>query len=830
MEISGKVCDILSRENIVVVTAPPGAGKSTALPLSVYDGLGLSGKLLMLEPRRIAARAVAERMAYLSGSSVGDKVGYRVRFDSKVSASSVIEVLTEGILSGMMIDNPTLDGVDAVVFDEFHERSLVSDEALAMVLESQRQIRPDLKIIIMSATIDSSAICSALNAPLVESTGRMYPVDIIYSDSDTVPSSCAADVARAVLRSHNSREGDILAFLPGEYDICSCARLLEGELGASTDIFPLYGMLSFDRQLKAVRPSVPGRRKVVLATSIAETSLTIEGVKTVVDSGLCRRLVHDDRSGQSHLETVPISRDMAFQRAGRSGRTSSGCCYRLYREASLHMMQESRTPEIIDADIMPMVLDIAAWGCGKAEDLFWLTPPPSWKLSGAVSVLRQLGALDDKGDITSSGRSLNSFPCHPRIARMLMMAGDNPQTAATAADLAAIMEERDPVPQRGADIDIRLSALAKARECSGNPSGRFLCDSYGRYSLWDRILRASEQFRRLSGVREFQKDSCGNPYAAGRLLAAAFPERIGRLCPEGGGHFLLSSGQKACIDRSDALATSQWIVAVTLSVQPGTEGRIFMAAEVEADDLKPLATVSDRVFWSPRDEAVLARRQWRLGNLVLEEKPLPSVSRADILDALCEAVRKNPGAMLNLSDDFLNLQRRIACASKWHPESGLPDLSTGNIAERAHSWLPLYAPDASGTSDLKKLDMSAVLWGMLDYQQQQMVDRTAPSHITVPTGSSIRLQYRVGADAPVLRVRLQECFGLTDTPRVDCGRLPVLMELLSPGFKPVQLTSDLASFWSDTYFQVRSELRRRYPRHSWPDNPLEAPPVRGVKH
>lgn len=798
----------LSSADALVITAPPGAGKSTVLPLTILEGLA-DGRVLMLEPRRLAARQVAERMAWLLGEKVGETVGYRVRFESRVSARTRVEVITEGILSRMMLDDPSLEGVQVLIFDEFHERSLASDEALALARQTQSILRPDLKLVIMSATIDADALCRAMDAPLIQCEGRVFPIDIRYSDKDTDPCICSEEVARSVLRAHRQEDGDILAFLPGEAQIRRCAELLDGQLG-NTAVCPLYGMLPFEEQNRAIAPSAPGQRKVVLATSIAETSLTIEGVRIVIDSGLCRTQVYDPQTGQSHLETVTVSADMADQRAGRAGRVAPGTCWRLYREQTARSMKPVRTPEILDADLVPLALDLAVWG---ETELPWLTPPPSWKMLQARSVLEGLGAIDSDGRITATGRRLSAYPCHPRLAKMLDTAASNGTLAALAADLAAIVEDRDPMSGAGADIDLRVEALRESRR-----------HGY-RDRRWGRTVRAAEQYRRLVNAAEDNSEASWDDEA--RLLCAAYPERIGRVGADA--VCTLASGDRVQLDREDSLGTSDWIVAVSANVLPGMTGRVFLAARVQPDIIMQIARLTSKVVWDPRENAVVARQEWRVGGLLVDSRPLPDVPHEKMMGALCEAARKYGTSMLDFSDAVQNLQRRVSAVSAWHPDMGLPDLSTPAVLDRASEWLPFYVGKAFSAQELKKIDLAQALWGLLDYEQQQAVERLAPSHVEVPTGSRIRLEYRQGAEAPVLRVRLQECFGMTDTPRVNDDRLPVLMELLSPGYKPVQLTSDLASFWSGTYFEVRKELRRRYPKHSWPDNPLEAEAVRGVR-
>ena len=767
---------------------------------------------MILEPRRLAARQIAERMAALLGEPVGRTVGYRIRFESRVSAATRIEVLTEGILTRMLVDDPGLEGVGVVIFDEFHERSLQSDVALALTRESQQVLRPDLRILLMSATIDTAALCAALDAPLIESAGRMFPVEIRHTAEEATPENVAERVAHQVRLALREHEGDILAFLPGEADIRRCAEHLGASLGA-TQVFPLYGMLSGADQRRAIAPSAPGERKVVLATPIAETSLTIEGVRVVVDGGLCRKPVFDPQRGLSRLETVRISRDMADQRTGRAGRVAPGVCYRLWSAATEQRMLPIRVPEILEADLAPTVLAIAAWGESRPERLPWLSPPPVLSMLHARELLRDLNAVDDEGRITPHGRELAALPCHPRVAQMLLKA-DSPERKALAADLAALLEEKDLLDTPEAGVYIRLRALRDAR--SSRREGR-----------WNRIARIAEQYRKMVRVREDNGDP--DSFEAGALLAAAYPGRIAKAWKEGVGRFCLAGGDLAAVDPSDPLAASEWLAVGSLHAVPGGVGRIFLAAPLGASDLKPYLRRRDVVAWDSRQGSVLTRREFRVGQLAVSTQPLPDVPREEIVRVICEAARKEGASMLDFSDEVQNLQRRVAAVATWHPELELPDLSTETVLDRAPEWLPPFLGKASTVAELKRIDLCEALWSLLDWQQRQAVERLAPSHITVPTGSRIRVEYRQGADAPVVRVRLQECFGLMDTPRVDDGRRPVLMELLSPGYKPVQLTADLHSFWEGTYYEVRKELKRRYPKHAWPDDPLTADPVRGVK-
>lgn len=805
-EVAHDVNDALRRHPAAVVTAPPGAGKSTLLPLTIHAGLEQSaGKVVLLEPRRVAARQIAERMAQMTGTIVGDHIGYRVRFESKVSARTRIEVLTEGVLTRMMADDPTLDDISVVIFDEFHERSLITDAALALVRETQRTIRPDLKIVVMSATIDTSALCHALQAPLVESRGRMYDVQVSHG-TDITPRQCAEAVVATVCQAWRETSGSILAFLPGEAEISRCCELLQGAFTPDTTLYPLYGRLSASEQRAAVAPPKSGERKVVLATPIAETSITIEGVTVVVDSGFCRRMVYDPGNALERLETVRISMDMARQRTGRAGRVAPGRCYRLWSKATEARMDACREPEIMTADLAALTLDIAAWGGSEMERMPWLTPPPAHHLQRARLLLRSLGAIDGQGRITSHGTALSKLPCHPRIAQMLTMADSKPLKA-LATDIAALLEERDPLSDvNDSDLNRRITELREARQ--KHAPGR-----------WRRVALTAEQYRRM--VRAGEDNQVMSPYDAGRLTALAYPERIAKAEPDG--TYKLANGEHATLDTCDSLHGYTFLAVAAVG------RKIFLASPVAEEAVAPLATTHERVAWDDAAGRVTATCERRIGSIVLSEKPAEAVAYDQAVRIVTETIRREGRSLLRLTDGFFLMQRRIATCAQWHSELSLPDVSLDTLFENTAEWLPLYAGKSLTATELKKIDMTAVLWAQLSYEQQQAVERLAPSHITVPTGSRIRIDYREGADAPVLSVRLQECFGMTDTPCVDNGTRPVLMELLSPGFKPVQLTKDLRSFWNDAYFEVRKEMRRRYPKHHWPDNPLEAEAVRGVK-
>lgn len=857
-QIADAVNDALQKDGGAVITAPPGAGKSTLLPLTILESLQGGGKILMLEPRRLAARQIAERMADMLGEEVGKIVGYRVRFEKKVSKDTRIEVLTEGILTRMLTNDATLEGVDVVIFDEYHERSINSDLALALTRLAKDIIRPDLRIVVMSATIDADLICKTLNLPLIESEGRMFPVAPLWlphgGELDTLEGRSVTDiaitVASAVRKAHAENEGSILAFLPGQGEIQKCVEILEGTLG-DTRVYPLYGNLPPEQQRRAIAPMKDGERKVVLATPIAETSLTMEGIRIVVDSGLHRKLVFDGRTGLSHLETVRISRDMATQRMGRAGRLTEGVCYRLWTKVSESRMEEQRKPEILEADLAPMVLDIAAFGESDVESLPWMTTPERDAVYRAKALLQSLGAIDAKGAITEIGKQMVGLPCHPRVSRMILHAKDNRQKS-LACDIASLLEEKDPMnDNQDSDISFRISALRKARNQK----------NLGR---WSRIAKIAEEYHQTlhinyssprggscSGKRLYEPSGEGAlaPKEVGALLAFAYPERIAKSW-DNSGMFRLASGDNVHVDMSDSVSAHQWIAIASANLSAPARGKVFLAAPLDIEDIAELVTERDNVSWDSKELKVLMQYEKRVGKLLISTKPIHDAPKEDIIGIICEATKKDGLSMFDWNEDVQRLQRRVAKVAEWHPELNMPDFSTEHLMQTAKEWLPMYVETngriATSATELKKINLCEVLMGILNSLSfgevgnfkvfpsmckwgGVLLDRYAPSHIQVPTGSRIRIDYRSGADAPVLSVRLQECFGMEDTPMVNDGRQPLLMELLSPGFKPVQLTQDLRSFWNGTYFEVRKELKRRYPKHYWPENPLEAEAVRGVK-
>ena len=806
----------LSERHAAVVIAPPGAGKSTLLPLTMLKALP-EGRIIMLEPRRMAARQVAMRMAQLLDEPVGQTVGYQVRFERKVSAKTRIEVVTEGILSRRMTDDPTLDGVSCIIFDEFHERSLQTDLTFCLARQVRDILRPDLNLVVMSATIDAAPICRAIGATEITCSGKMFPVDIVHTNADAAPSQIADAVAAAVSRAHREHEGDILAFLPGQADIMRCAERLADSLGPTT-ICPLYGNLPADRQQAAIAPSPEGQRKVVLATPIAETSITIEGVRIVVDSGYCRQLVYDATTGLSHLDTVRISRDMARQRAGRAGRVAPGICYELWTAATDLRMDENRQPEILYADLTPMALDIAAFGETDIQAMPWLTPPPESSLREAQDELRLLHALTPDGHITALGRRMALLPCHPRIARM-MVQGNDRRRKALACDVAAILEEKDVMNANEVytSLLLRVTALRDAR-----------CNRH--LGSWSRIAKIAAEYARMANVDT--DNSYVDGEEIGALVASGYPERIAMAMGHNG-DYRLANGSTVSLAPDDPLAGYPWIAVAALHAGSHGRGRAFLAAPVNIHDIDDLTTWYDNITWITHQGGIVAQREQRIGQLVVQTKPLTDLDKDRLTTIVCNAVAKEGQGLLDWNDDVLTLQLRVALVARWHPELSLPDLSTSHLLQHPETWLPFWISKngriMTTTAELHKIDLTQVLWNILTYEQQQALDRLAPMRIGVTSRRQIKVRYRVGTDVPVVSVRLQECFGMTDTPTVDDGRVPVLMELLSPGFKPVQLTSDLRSFWQSAYFDVRKELRRRYPKHAWPEDPTKAVPTKGVR-
>ena len=824
----------MTNREAVVLSAPPGSGKTTVAPLALLAEPWLAGRtILMLEPRRLAARLAATFMARQLGEEVGQTVGYRVRFEAKVSATTRVEVVTEGVLTRRMQDDPDLAGVGLVIFDEFHERSLQTDLALALCLDVMAALRDDLKLLIMSATLDTGAVSRLLdNAPVVLGTGQSYPVGVEYCGTGQLlqsqPREIAKQVAATIHKALTEQPSDILAFLPGAAEIRHTQALLSTNLPSNEiAIHPLYGDLSLAAQTAAVQPDREGKRRIILATPIAETSITIEGIHTVVDSGWKRSPQFDPNSGLSRLTTQRISHASATQRAGRAGRLGPGHCYRLWSTGEDHGLKPFDPPEILTADLSQLVLDLARWGVHTPEALRWIDPPPAGHFAQAQSVLLALGALDHQDHITPLGRKMAELPAHPRLGHMLMAATQ--QSAANlglACDLAALLSERDIIKGRGrsADIEDRLHALTVFR--TDGPAAAKTLDA--DTDACRRVVQTSKQLQEHLPKPARNKTP---ETTAGELLALAFPDRIAQRRTEGKGQYKLTSGRGAVLPAHDRLAAYEYLAVAELDAGK-IEGRIFLAAPLAKESLLSLFSArlqrEEKVSWDEQSGTVKSQRLVRLDELVLETSPLTKPSAEAVLTALLSGIRSRSLATLPWNDKARELQARMESMRLWQPKAGWPDVSEAFLLETLEQWLAPYLTGMRSLEHLKKLDLFAILAARLDWQQQSRLDREAPTHLPVPSGSRIKLRYTPG-EPPVLAVRLQEMFGLANTPRVCNNTVPVLLHLLSPAQRPMQITQDLRGFWEGAYHEVKKELRGRYPKHHWPDDPWQAQPTSRIK-
>ena len=840
-----ELAEALERHGCAVLVAEPGAGKTTRVPPALLGEPWLAGRrIVMLEPRRLAARAAARYMAAALGETVGQTVGYRMRSETRVGPATRLEVVTEGVLTRLLQSDPALEGVGLIIFDEFHERSLHADLGLALCLQARELLRPDLRLLVMSATLEAEPVAELMGeAPVVRCAGRTYPVETHYLAR---PAQAPVDgaVARTVARALEETDGDILVFLPGAAEIRRVAERLD-ELGRrDVLVAPLHGDLPREDQDRALAPSPPGMRKVVLSTAIAETSLTVEGVRAVVDSGLTRVARFSPRTGMTRLETVPVSRAAADQRRGRAGRLGPGVCYRLWTCEEHERLPAYTKPEILEADLAPLALELARWGVAEPEELRWLDPPPRAALARARELLAALGALDGAGRITPLGRRMAELPVHPRLAHMLLGAAPL-GLAREACELAALLSERD-LLRRGvngeapdADLRLRVEVLRHARppaaEAGGesaNAGGRFPeAAGDGSHPAVDRpaLRRARAQaddlLRRL---REVAPVAPGSGRVAARtsdptglLVAFAFPDRIA--ARRSRGSFLLVNGRGARFAGPQSLENAPFLAVAELD-DAGPDARILSAAPIDAATIEAhfgdRLQREERVEWDPAARAVRAVRRTRLGALVISEGPLPAPDPQAVTEALLAGVAQAGIDALPWTPQSRRLQQRLIFLRRLDP--AWPDVSDAGLLARLPEWLRPYLEGAAGLEDLKSLDLREVLLGMLSPEQRRRLDEEAPTHLAVPSGSRIPIDYS-DPDAPFVAVRLQEVFGLAETPRVAGGRVPITMHLLSPAQRPVQVTRDLASFWAKGYFEVRKELRGRYPKHFWPDDPTTAP-------
>ncbi len=814
----------------MLLTAQPGAGKTTQIPLALLQEPWLIPKtIIMLEPRRLAARAAARRMSDLLGEAIGTTVGYRTRLDTKIGPNTKLEVVTEGILTRVLQHDPSLQKYGLVIFDEFHERSLQADLGLALCLETQKVFREDLRLLIMSATLDTTAICQHLTQPpIITCEGNMFPVETRYVGKPE-RKDFAPQVAQTILRLLKTDQGNLLVFLPGAGEIRRVEGLLADlPLGPHTLIAPLYGDLSAQAQDQAILPPPAGWRKVVLSTNIAETSLTIEGIRLVVDTGLMRVPRFDPRSGMSRLTTIQVSQQSAEQRRGRAGRLEPGLCVRFWSEAEQRTFTPRTTPEILDADLTSLALELAQWGIRNPQELLWLDPPPSGAMAQARQLLLSLGALDAQGHITDHGQCMANLPMHPRLAHMVLK-GQALGLGALACDLAAALSERDlfkgSIAREHADLRIRFDVLyggSHGQRDKESPDKRTIQRIRQASQAWQRALRITtpphlpkQQIDRMSV-----------------LLALAYPDRIAQRQSDEAGRYRLTNGLSARFHHPDPLGHEEWLVIADLHGAPST-ARISMAAPITHEDLvthcADLIQSTESVTWDESAQAVMARRQRRLGELILEESRLPDPDPELVLTALLEGLRNKGLSCLPWTPALRNWQARVQFLRHvTGPESAWPDVSDDTLLHTLDQWLAPYLTNLSSLNQLKRIDLAWPLQALLSPKQRRAIDTLAPTHLTMPTGSHIPLEYQLG-EIPVLAVRLQELFGQCDTPRLVNGRVPVLIHLLSPARRPVQVTQDLTSFWATGYQAVKKELKGRYPKHSWPDDPLQAPPTRGIK-
>jgi ATP-dependent helicase HrpB len=815
----------LADAGAAVLQAPPGAGKTTLVPPALAGAAWLRGRrIVMLEPRRLAARAAARRMAEMLGEAVGGTVGYRTRLDTRVGPGTIIEVVTEGVLLRFIQDDPGLDGVGLVIFDEFHERNLDGDLGFALALETRRHLREDLRLLVMSATLDGKRVARLIgDAPVVTSAGESFPVVLRYLERPPAERLEPA-VAAAIRRALDEETGGVLVFLPGGAEIRRVQRLTAEFAAPEVMTAPLYGDLPQAAQDEAIRPAPPGRRKLVLATPIAETSLTIEGIRVVIDSGLMRVPRFDPASGMTRLDTVRISQASAEQRRGRAGRLEPGACYRLWPAAEQAQLRPFNPPEMLEADLAPLALELARWGAPEPGALSWLDPPPAAAYGQAQELLRELGALAGDGRITAHGREMARLGLHPRLAHMALIARAHGQ-GRLAAEIAALLGERDILKaapgHRDADLRLRIELLRRPEDARHLPPGLVL----------DR--GAAERVRR--GTRLLQRqlrlgDEAPPASAAGRVLAQAYPDRIAQRRSAGAGQFRLSNGRGAELPPTDPLAGETFLAAAALDGERRVS-RIFLAAPLARSDIEedfaPAIETRELVAWESREQAVVARRQQCLFALILKDEPIANPPAERVAAALLDGIRELGLSALPWTREAESLRQRVRFLRRLDDADAWPDLSDEALAADLDQWLGPYLGGITRRTQLERLDLADILRARLGFEQRQALERLAPTHVTVPSGSRLPVDY--GGEVPTLAVRLQEMFGARETPTIAGGRVTLLLQLLSPAGRPLQVTRDLPGFWRGSYPAVRAEMRGRYPKHAWPDDPLAAAPTARAK-
>lgn len=834
----------LSSRAGAVLEAPPGAGKTTRVPLALLNAPWLEQRrIVMLEPRRLAARAAAQFMARSLGERVGDTVGYRVRGDTVVSSRTRIEVVTEGVLTRLLADDPTLESYGAVLFDEFHERSLQADVGLALTLETQQLVRPTLRILVMSATLDGAEVARLIGAagdpaPVIRSDGRMFPV-VTHHRPPRSDERIDAAVARTVREAVAEHDGDVLVFLPGMSEQRRVADRLRGDdtfvfdrNGARIDVHVLHGTMPLAEQDAAIAPAPEGARKVVLATSIAETSLTIEGVRVVVDSGLSRLPRYDARAGLTRLDTVRVSRASADQRRGRAGRVAPGVCYRVWHHADDHALVPRTRPEMLDADLAALALDLANAGVHDPTALRWMDVPPAGAYAQARELLTQLGALDASGRMTAHGQAMARLPLAPRLAHLLLEARARGR-ARLGAELVALLEERDVLRGDGAPppADLRLRVEALRREGHSTSLHGASIDRDGMRRVRD-LAQQLQRDVRSGDSRNVAPTGADDIDDTGALLALAYPDRVARSRSSGDGRLLMRGGTGAAVVRGDALYDQEWLAIAELDGAP-PEYRVARAAPLSLaevrDDFATQIVEQTTVEWHEPSRSVRARRRSTLGAITIDESTIANLEplREATRNAMLAQLRRGGIESLPISDAGRRTRERIECV-RLALGRNWPDLSNAALTDTLEQWLAPHLDGITKSTQLEALDWNDVWLSMLSWEQRRDLDTLAPTHIEVPSGSRIAIDYSDAA-APVLAVKLQEVFGWTTTPLICAGRTPLTLHLLSPAQRPVQVTRDLAGFWRTSYFDVRKELRGRYPRHPWPDDPLSATPTRRAK-
>lgn len=799
--------EALTRGSAAILVAEAGAGKTTRVPLKLLGSPWLGQrKIVMLEPRRLAARAAARRMAETLGEAIGETVGYTVRLDRKVSAKTRIEVVTEGILTRRLQNDPELKDTGLVIFDEFHERSLDGDLGLALTLDMRRGLREDLRLLIMSATLDAAKLSGHLQgASVIQATGRMFPVETRYLDK-TTRQTISADACRAVQRALHETRQSILVFLPGEAEIRRTEDMLNAtSLPSHVRVQPLFGAMGFDEQDAALKPAVEGSRKIVLATTIAETSLTIEGIGTVIDTGFKRSPRFDPASGMTALETVRVSLASADQRRGRAGRLGPGVCYRLWPEAETRALAAHDQPEILVSDLTPLVLELAAWGVNVPSSLSWLDQPPAAAFSQAQDLLKRLEALDRDGRITTMGRDMVKVPLHPRLAHMVVK-GNALGSGEAAADLAAFVSERDGLSRNaGANISSRQTAT--------------------RGAAHSRIQASAKQIKQILRMK-----TDTSSISDGVLVALAWPDRIAQ--KRGGDRrYRLSGGGGAILPEHDGLAKQDFLAIATTDGTSGDQ-KIFLAApltlqNIEAHFSNQIEQV-EIVGWDTRSQSVVAARVRKLGALILEERPLTAADPEAMADAMIKGIGEMGIEVLPWTDAANNFRAQVQFLRRLFSEEAWPDLGDEALVQNLDEWLKPYLAGISRKSHLERLDLLTILRALVPHDLQRQMNGLAPRRIEVPSGAHVAIDYETEGD-PVIRVRLQEMFGLANTPTIARGRAQLRIELLSPAGRPLAVTKSLETFWTNGYPDVRAELRGRYPKHSWPEDPLSAPPVKPRK-